>query len=391
VTAAHPLGEPYHLPVSPLLAADVVAALVLALAVAVPARRRPSAPEDKAGGESWRGRLTRPQRATRAAAVAMLGLAIAAGRLGADDELENIAPALVVGTAWPLLALACLLAGPVWRWVDPWDTLARLLARDAAADREPSHVWPAVAMATAWTWYLSAYHDPLGPRSVGALLALYTLVTVGGCLALGRARWLGMAEPFGIVLTWMALLPRRRLGSWHPPRGAPALLGVLIGGVLFGALRRSELWLEIDATGQREPIATAGVLAACALGAVVLMAIGGSAHATATRAAVPATTGVILAVALDRNRLLTSMQLLPALLGDPLGRGWDLLGGAAAGLDPEPLGIAGLLVLQLGVLMAGYGTGVLVLGRSLARRARLPAAAGLALLAGLSVIAIASH
>jgi len=123
----------------------------------------------------------------------------------------------------------------------------------------------------------------------------------------------------------------------------------------------------------------------------VVAAPGGSARAAVTRAAVPATAGVILAVAPDRNRLLTSVQLLPGLLGDPLGRGWDLLGRGGAGLDPEPFGITGLLVLQLGVLTAGYAVGALVLGRSLAWRARLPAAAGLALLAFLSVIAIASQ
>jgi len=120
----------------------------------------------------------------------------------------------------------------------------------------------------------------------------------------------------------------------------------------------------------------------------VVAAPGGSARAAVTRAAVPATAGVILAVAPD---LLTSVQLLPGLLGDPLGRGWDLLGRGGAGLDPEPFGITGLLVLQLGVLTAGYAVGALVLGRSLAWRARLPAAAGLALLAFLSVIAIASQ
>jgi hypothetical protein len=68
-----------------------------------------------------------------------------------------------------------------------------------------------------------------------------------------------------------------------------------------------------------------------------------------------------------------------------------LLGRAGAGLDPDPLGISGLLVVQLGVLVAGYVAAAVVLGRSLGRRARLPAAAGLALLAGLSVIAVASH
>jgi hypothetical protein len=382
IGALHPLGEPYHLPLSPLLAADAAAALVLLVAFTVPAGGRRSA---AAGRESWRGRLSRPQLVTRSAAVALLALAIAAGRLGVDDELENLAPALVVGAAWPLMTLACL-AGPVWRWVDPWDSLARALSRDDAAD-EPGHVWPALAPAAAWAWYLGAYDDPLGPRSVGAALALYTLVTVAGCLAFGRTRWLGMAEPFGIVFTARARL--------HPPRGMEALLGALVGGVLFGAVRRSELWGDLNATDHPQLVATAGVLAACAFGAGLLLLVRSSteqpSRAAVARAAVPATAGVIVAVALDRNRLFTSVQLLPGLIGDPFGRDWDLLGRAGAGLDPDPLGIGGLLLLQLGVLVAGYVAAAVILGRGVRRRARLPAAAGLALLAGLSVIAVASH
>jgi hypothetical protein len=164
-----------------------------------------------------------------------------------------------------------------------------------------------------------------------------------------------------------------------------------MGGLLFGAGRRSELWADLNTTGDPQLIATAGVLASCALGAGLLTLARGSCRPAVARAAVPATAGVILAVALDRNRLFTSVQLLPALLGDPLGRGWDLFGRAGAGLDPDPLGITGLLALQLAVLVTGYTAAAGVLGRSVERRAKLPAAAGLSLLAGLSVIAVVSH
>jgi hypothetical protein len=59
-----------------------------------------------------------------------------------------------------------------------------------------------------------------------------------------------------------------------------------------------------------------------------------------------------------RNRFTTSLQLLPGLLGNPFGRGWDLLGEAGRGLDPAPFGDTGLVVLQLAVLAAGAMTGV---------------------------------
>ena len=391
---AHPLTDPFQFPVSPLAAAAAVAALVLVVAFAWP-----SAAASRGGvarpPASWDGALGPGRIATRAVAVALLLVAIIAGRLGADDELENLAPALVVGAAWPLLVLASAVAGPVWRWLDPWDAAARAIGRDDA-ESAPAHVWPAVVPALCWAWYLSAYADPLSPRSVGALLGAYTVVTLAGCLAVGRRRWLATAEPLGLLLSWLALLPRGRLAGWEPPRGAEALLAVFAGGVLFGAVRRSELWGELNTARHATLVATLGLLASCAAAYGVLAWSAARAgfrgvRPAVARAAVPAVAGIVVAVALDRNRLFTSVQLLPGLLGDPLGRGWDLLGRAGAGLDPAPLGATGLLWAQLAVLSAGHVAGAIVIARRVPLRAREPIAVGLAALAAAAVLALASH
>jgi hypothetical protein len=391
VPLAHPLTQPFNFPVSPLVAALAAAGVVLVVAFVAPVGRTPvRARRD----ESWVGALSRLQVLSRTAAVVLLALAIAAGRLGTDDELENLAPALVVGAGWPLLVLASAVAGPVWRWLDPWDAVARVVTNGRA--EFPATVWPAALVALPWVWYLSAYSDTLRPRSVGVLLALYTIVTVAGCLALGRRRWLATAEPLGIFLSWLALLPRRRLADWEPPRGAEALLGVLAGGVLFGAVRRSELWGSLNTVRHAQIVATLGLLAFCAAGYGVLAwaaaRSGFRGHrAAAARAAVPAVAAIVVAVALDRNRLFTSVQLLPGLIGDPFGEGWDLLGRADEGLDPAPLGVSGLLWAQLGVLLVGHTVGAVILARRVDRRAREPVAVALAALAAASVIALASH
>jgi hypothetical protein len=394
VPLAHPLTEPFQLPISPLVAATAGAGLVLLVAFAVPrgTRRSVETPERKLA--SW-GPLTAPQLVTRVVAVAVLVLAIAAGRLGVDDQLENLAPALVVGALWPLLVLGSICLGPIWRWLDPWDSVARALAR-GEPESDSLHVWPAVVVSVAWVWYLSAYRQTLDPRSVGAMLALYTLLTVGGALALGRTRWLSSAEPLGILLSWLALLPRRRLTDWQPPRGAEALLGVLLGGVLFGAIRRSELWGGLNTADHAEIYAAVGVVLFCAaaVGVLSLMAMSAEelgARAVAARAAVPAVAAIIVAVAMDQNRLTTSVQLLPGLFGDPFGRGWDLFGRAGAGLDPAPLGDTGLVTAQLALVLAGYVVGAAILARRLERADRTPVALLLAVLASASVIALVSH
>jgi hypothetical protein len=395
VPLAHPLTEPFQLPVSPLVAAIAAAALVLLVAFAVP--RRALAVEEAPATRlaSWAGRLSAFQVTTRLGAVALLVLAIAAGRLGVDDELENLAPALVVGTLWPLLVLASISLGPVWRWIDPWDAVARVVdAREP--ENEPGHVLPAALIALVWVWYLSAYRDTLDPRSVGALLALYTVLTLAGSMAFGRVRWLSTAEPFGILLSWMALLPRRRLTAWTPPRGAEALLGVFAGGVLFGAVRRSELWGGLNTADNADVYAAVGVVAFCAaaFGVLKLMALAAKqagAPGAAAAAAVPAVAAIVVAVAMDRNRLTTSLQLLPQLLGDPFGRGWNLVGEAGRRLDPAPLGESGLLTAQLVLVLAGYLVAAAVLARRLQRADRAPVALLLAVLGSASVVALVSH
>jgi hypothetical protein len=365
-----------------VVAAWIAVALVLLVAFAVPrGESRPSARERG----SWEGSLSRPQLAVRVLAVALLVWAVVEGRVGTDDELDNLAPALIVGAAWPLLVLASVAAGPVWRWIDPWDGIARALTR-GHRDEAAHHVWPAGLVALSWVWYLSAYGDTLAPRSVGAIVALYTLFTVAGCLVAGRRRWLSTSEPLGLVLSWMALLPRRRLADWEPPRGAEVLLGVLAGGVLFGAARRSELWGGLNTARGALLLATLGVVLSSAAAAGLLVGVARwagqvGAGAAAARAAVPAVAAIVVAVAMDRNRFFTSVQLLPELLGLPF----------SPTLDPAPLGTRGLLAAQLAVLAAGHAAGAAVVARRFRREDRWPVALGLSLLAIASVIALVSH
>ncbi|MGH9169166.1 MAG: hypothetical protein ACRD02_15195, partial [Acidimicrobiia bacterium] len=213
-----------HIPASP------AGALLGLLLVAVIADRWPSPSASRQRPEmaqglpprlaldSWAGQLSPPQIATRTLAVGIAGLAVVAGRVGSEDQLRNIAPALVVGAGWPLLVLGSVVFGPVWRWLDPWDGAGRVLGQREAAHqpspRSPEHVWPALAPALLWSWYLGAYADALSPRAVGGALGLYSIVTVAGCLAFGRVAWLSRAEVFGLLFGWAARLRRGRLVSW---------------------------------------------------------------------------------------------------------------------------------------------------------------------------------
>ncbi|MFP5253010.1 MAG: hypothetical protein ACLGH4_04350 [Actinomycetes bacterium] len=388
---AHPVSGHPHVEVPTLLltvGAGLLVAMVLPL---VPAGR--TAGYDAARATSWDGPLSRGQLVTRAVAVATLLVAVLTGLFGTRDQLDNLAPALVVGTAWPALTVLALVL-PVWRWVDPWDATARLLLPDdrstAAAD-----VWPALVPALGWAWFVAVHPRPLDPRLVGTALLAYTTLTLVGCLLVGRRRWLSSGEPIGILLTWVTAAVRGGLRE-DRPAGAPVLVGAVLGGLLFGLLGRTESWTDL--TGGSDPMAwgTAGLVVCAAVGAGALALAGvlgrrlGD-HGASLRGALVLLVGVVLVVTLARNRLTTSLQLLPGLLGDPFGRGWDLLGPAGAGLDAAPFGATGLLWLRIAVLGGLVVAASVVAARGVPQPVRAPAFVALACLSVASMLAVALH
>jgi hypothetical protein len=388
---AHPLTQEGALRVSPLVAAAVAGILAGALALfwRAPGKRLAARPGVLI--DSWEGRLTAGQVATRSLSVGLVVLAVAAGRLGSQRELDNLAPALAVGVAWPGLLVLSATLGPVWRWLDPWDGIARTVAADTGDRPAREDVRLAVLVAVAWTWYLGAYPEALSPRAVGLALGVYTFVTVAGCLAFGRSRWLSRAEVFGILFGWLARLPRGLLPSWSPPAGASLLLGALAGGLVFGEIRRTELWGELNVVPGAVLWATAALVASAAVGALLVNSLERWASAegapgSVAAVAVPAVASIAVAFSLARSRLFTSIQILPSVLADPFGLGWDPFG-----IQPEtleaPLAPVPLAVVQLAVLLAGHVAGAVALARR-GPGTRAPAALVLALLMGSATLTL---
>ena len=394
---AHPVAGHPHLdvPVAPVAAAAFLVVLVVGLLVP---RRAPRPARAEPVTAAWEGELGPVLWVVRGLSVGLLLLAIVAGRVGVDDQLRNVAPALLIGAGWPLVFLGGLLLPGFWRWVDPWDSLGRAITpgdRSGPGD----DVRPALVPAFGILWYLGVFSSPLDPRALGTAAAAYTVITVAGCIARGRQRWLSTAEPVGIVLT--------RMAEAHPGRGPRdqeqvgllVLLGGLAGGTLFAAFRRTEEWTELVGPERMQLTGTIGLLAACAAGAGLahLQAWGfrvmGAPAATSlvVVAMAPAVAGVVVAVAMARNRLTTSLQLLPGLAGDPFGEGWDLLGDPVAGLDPAPLGAWGLLAAQLSVLVLATAWGAASMALRSDRQVRLPAVLLLGQLAAVGAAAVSLH
>ena len=281
---AHALTADVALPVSPAFVA-VVAVCVVAGAARVAATASTSAGVRVTLVSAARPPLTLT---TVVAAVTLIALIVVSriGWPGPAAQLHALAaPIIVCRGLWPLLVAVSVAAGNVWRWVDPWDGLGRLVTARDQTVHPLSDVRPAAVAGFAVVWYAFAFPRAFDPAVFGLALALYTLVMLAGCLVAGRWWWLSSAEVFGVFLGWVSSLRRGDLLRWTPPHGAAAVVGVLTGGAVSGELRTSTLWPVLDLPG-------VVVLGACCAAFAVAIALAdvvaarGRAPSSATAAAV---------------------------------------------------------------------------------------------------------
>ena len=374
---AHPLTEAVStsLPVSPAVVATIGAGIVAGIArLAEPAGAGPTA-QLATPSRPWAqvDPLPATMWLTRLAGVATLAGVIGIGRFAPADPNSSFSPVvglpeIALATLFPLLLLSAVVLGDVWGWVDPWDTAARVLTSSEPADDNAADTdvrW-ALPLAAGWMWYVAAFRSALtDPRALAAAAALYTLVTLAGCLAIGRRRWLARAEPFGLFLSWLGQLRHQRLTSWAPPKGSAAVLGVIAGGLLFAEVRTSSLWGVRDLQPNAAWLAAAG-LAACAAVAAAVFAWGErrarryGAPGSVLAAVVPTSAGIGIALSLTDNRFLGGVESVIRWLGVAWSR------------PPLALPAMALLLTQVGILVLGATVG----GRVAARRSPTPRAFG---------------
>lgn len=444
---AHPLTDPGGLGVPPLSVALAAAAVVALVAVFAPV---PPAADERRGVDPLAdvdAPLTPPRLVTRGLVVVLLLFSIYAARRGNPDGLNNIAPPLVVGIAWAaIVVLGCVLRR-AWTWIDPWDAIARAIEPLAAApsrapvddpDPEPGReidlepgpeielepdretdldpdaaeedaaapevcresAWPAVVAALAVVHFLVVRPDSTQPRTIGAWLAAYTIVAVAVGVGLGR-RALARADVIGATARWAGELRDGLAVRWSVPAGAEAVLAVIAGGLLFDLARRSGAYLEVlewlgvsrvASTTERTVVLS---VATCCLVAVAVLH---GAERVAARRGLPgavavATLPVVLALVVvwRLRRLLVSLQLLPIVGGDPLGRGWDLFGTRDRVLDANPFGTPAQRWFSIAVIVvAGIVGAVALRRRPGARSARDPASYVLYLLVAVSILTLAT-
>jgi hypothetical protein len=417
---AHVFLAPYTLPVpfwmylygcaATLVLSSALLAYLATSSVSTHAHSRREVLTRGPGWRLWRWTVS----CLRAGAVAALAMTIAAGVAGPADPALNIGMTLF--WVYFLLAFTYFTAavGDLYGWINPWHTLSEVLRHfGVAVERERiryprwAWYWPAVVLYIALVWIeLFALPRPL---ILAAVLSAYTVMTLAGILAFGRAVWLRYAEVFAVLF--------RVIGSLAPieyvpgPEGTPRIVlrwplsGALaeradhpslvvfilfmLSSTTYDAIHGTYLWIGwywqrlvpmlqplwgTDIISVQAALTTGywwyqwtGLVVSPAFYLALYLAVLWMALVvTGARMPLQALAGMFIfslvpiAVAYHATHYVPSMlQQLPALLpllADPFGRGWRLL--PLLPISTVPLPMAIVWHAQVAVLLTGHVAGV---------------------------------
>lgn len=304
--------------------------------------------------------------------LALLALVIVTALAGLNTQAANPAPWAAGVVFWVGLPLMGVLLGDVFRWINPYVTIVRLLRRPAdatvATGEEGPPTWVPAAFLFSFGWYLLAFYRPGSPRALATFLAVYTAVAIGLGLRWGH-RWLATGEGFGALSASVARLAPRA-GRRPLPRGVAPLMVVWLGATVFDVLSQSDRWIEVLGPSRgwgRTLLDTVGLVWITAIIAgCYLLVVWVAERGAETRigeplgvALVPLATGWFLAH--DLSLLLAEGQNAYILMSDPFGRGWDLFGTINHTIDYGLTGQAWLRWTQLALLTAGHLAALVVL------------------------------
>jgi hypothetical protein len=312
---------------------------------------------------------SRPLRA-RVAGLALLFTAwvVMAGLFGPQNA-SNALPQVFYVLLWVGPVAVSLVFGPVWRVLSPARTLYRLayrvpfVRRAISPLRYPSN-WgyrPAAVGLFAFVWMELASPDSASMPMIKSWVLLYFCVLLTGAAVCGDL-WLARADPFDVYSAVVSRLsPFRRdlktgaivignpldhLPSLPVRPGVVAVVSVLFGSTVFDSFSASPDWRNfadrVSGAASAVPVQVASsVLRTTGLIVfIAVVAVSFSLAARATRSVdrdvrrsfpghmahslIPIVVGYVFAHYL--SYLVERGQQAVFALGDPLGRGWNLLG-----------------------------------------------------------------
>lgn len=340
-------------------------------------------------------------------AITLLGLTIVVGLWGTPSPVANLAPTLFwVGMMLGLTVVTAVL-GDMFQIVNPWHGLMRLLhVGDQPLLRYPAALafWPAFILYLALTWL--ELMAPPSPSLLAWALLTYTALTAAGAALFGRDTWFRHAELFSVFFritgtvapiayerdaspgnrVWLAR-PRPLLSGTleEYPRHLSLLLFVLfmLAGTTYDGVWQTSFWAGLywqnlmtwlhplwgDDMARAQAILAPGyyvyqrgglIAAPFVYFAIYILAM--AAMRAMTGGAVPVRNlalrfafsliPIALAYMLAHSwtLLLTVIPVIPFLLSDPFGVGWNLLALPRLSAEPGPLDMGQAWHIEVGLI-----------------------------------------
>jgi hypothetical protein len=270
--------------------------------------------------------------------------------LGGDSDAE-VSHLFAWVYGWVGVALVSAFVFPIWTWLDPFTTLHDIGARalraagvtglEAAPYPAALGRWPAVIGFAGVIW-LELVEFGAGSRTLGLVIAGYTMFTLAMMAQFGRRTWSENGESFAV---WFRLLGRlaplalvrggsddtlRRRdfagglleGGWVP--SDVVMVGLGTGSILFDGLSQTQPWVNVFGLPSALPqtlllAAFLGIIVGAALIVSRLVGIAGTGAGL-----LPISVGYLLAHYF--TYLLIDGQRIVIAISDPLQRGDNLFG-----------------------------------------------------------------
>ncbi len=148
---------------------------------------------------------------TSLASLAVLVGLLVAGLTGSRDPLVNPLPLVIWTLWWVGFVILQAFLGDLWRWINPWTGLYRLLcgpfdSPPLARLPEGLGVWPGVIAFLAFGALLLVDLAPDDPARLAAFVAGYWFYSFAGMVVFGAKVWLARGECFTMLLRHFAAL-----------------------------------------------------------------------------------------------------------------------------------------------------------------------------------------
>jgi len=272
-----------------------------------------------------------------AIALVLLAGLIAAGYLGSRDPLDNPLPLVVWTLWWVGFTFLVVLAGDLWRKVNPWRAAARMLPpRPLLPYPERLGDWPGVVLLLAFAWFELVYPAPQDPARLATAVLAYAVITLAGMRLYGERAWLSHAEAFSIFYRLLSRLsPRRFRTLLHAEPLSPsavAFVAVMLATVSFDGLSRTFWWLDLIGENPLEHPGRSALVGRNSVGLLATALLIGGLYVAAARRDYGRYVSALIPIAFGYHfahylpAFLVDVQYAARALSDPFALGWNLLG-----------------------------------------------------------------